>query len=114
MTFNLRTNVRRTRLRALMVRGDALPSLSCIAVDVCETGARLIINDTSDVPDEFTIVISHSRAAARKCRLIWRGRADVGVAFETNSPLRIAVRRSLEAPLGPEGESPRPRRSATS
>ena len=83
-----------------MVRGDALPSLSCIAVDVCETGARLIIHDTSDVPDEFTIVLSHTRAAARKCRLIWRGQNDVGVAFETNEPQRIALRGALEAPLG--------------
>ena len=83
-----------------MVRGDALPSLSCIAVDVCETGARLIIHDTSDVPDEFTIVLSYTREAARKCRLIWRGQNDVGVAFETNEPQRIALRETLEAPLG--------------
>jgi hypothetical protein len=87
-----------------MVRGNALPSLSCIAVDVCETSARLIVHDTNDVPDEFTIVISHSRTAARKCRLIWRGRTDVGVAFETNSPQQILVRRSLEAPLAAQDE----------
>ena len=83
-----------------MVRGDALPSMSCMLVDVCETGARLIINDPDDVPDEFTIVISHSHTAARRCRLIWRGRVDVGVAFETNGPLQISARGSLEAPLG--------------
>ena len=83
-----------------MVRGDALPSLSCIAVDVCDTGARLIVHDSKDVPDQFTIVLSHSRAAARKCRLIWRGRIDVGVAFETDSPRLISVRTSLAAPLG--------------
>jgi hypothetical protein len=87
-----------------MVRGDALPSLSCIVVDACATGARLIVNDANDVPDEFTIVISHSRAATRKCRVIWRGRVDVGVAFETNSPQRIAARRSLKAPLGAHDE----------
>jgi hypothetical protein len=83
-----------------MVRGDALPSLSCMAVDVCETGARLIVHDPKDVPDEFTIVLSHTRTAARKCRLIWRGRIDVGVAFETNDPLQIASHSALEAPVG--------------
>jgi hypothetical protein len=83
-----------------MVRGDALPSLSCIAVDVCVTGARLIIHDTSDVPDEFTIVLSYTRSAARKCRLIWRGQNDVGVAFETNDSQQIALRGALEVPLG--------------
>jgi hypothetical protein len=83
-----------------MVRGDALPSLSCMMVDMCETGARLIMQDTTDVPDEFTIVISHSRQSARRCRLVWRGRIDVGVAFEASSPQRIAVRTGLDAPSG--------------
>ena len=82
------------------MRGDALPSLSCTLVDVSETGARLVIDDTNDVPEEFTVVISHNRSAARKCRLIWRGSADVGVAFETNSPLRIAGPVNPEVQLG--------------
>ena len=93
-------NVRRRRFRALLVRGDALPNLSCTLVDVSETGARLIIDDTNDVPEEFTVVISHSGTAARRCRLIWRGSADVGVAFETNSPLRIAGPVNPEVQLG--------------
>ena len=92
-------NVRRRRFKALLVRGDALPSLSCTLVDVSETGARMVIDDTNDVPEEFAIVISHS-IAARRCRLIWRGSVDVGVAFETNGPLRIAELVSPEVRRG--------------
>ena len=106
MKFKLRTNVQRTRVRALVVRGDAVPGLACIAVDVCETGARLIISDPNDVPDEFTIVLSHSRTATRKCRLIWRGRIDVGVAFEKNAPQQIALRKDLEGPPRVNAEAP--------
>ena len=73
-----------TRSRARVVRGRQLRSVACTMIGISETGARLIFRVKKDVPDLFAIDMpGHVR---RKCRVIWRGEKDIGMAFE---PVRV-------------------------
>jgi hypothetical protein len=91
MPINRRRNPRRAlHVKALLVRDEPQASLACNLVDISETGARLVFRDTTDVPDCFTIVLTPQGAPSRKCRLIWRGDTDVGVAFERVSQPRLS------------------------
>ena len=79
---NQRHSTRRTVfIKALMLR-EARSDLPCTLVDISDTGARLIVEDSKDVPERFTIVMSEQGVPRRQCRLIWRGESEVGVTFE--------------------------------
>jgi hypothetical protein len=55
-------------------------------IGISETGARLIFRTKKEIPDLFTIDMpGHGR---RKCRVVWRGEMDIGMAFEPVKPRR--------------------------
>jgi hypothetical protein len=73
---------RKLVIRALLLCGEGAPALACTLLDISETGARLTTDDTSKLPDAFTIVFTPQGTPRRRCRLVWRGAADFGVSFE--------------------------------
>lgn len=93
---NQRHNGRRPIfIRALLLREDK-SNLPCTLVDISDTGARLIVEDTSEVPDRFTIVMTEQGVPRRSCRLIWRGETDIGVVFEADKSDSKVWNRVLE------------------
>ena len=74
------------RSRARVVRGRRLRSVACTMIGISEAGARLIFRVKKEIPDLFTIDMpGHGR---RKCRVVWRGDMDIGMAFEPVKPRR--------------------------
>lgn len=60
--------------------GSEIP---CTIHDVSQTGARLSLDDTADVPDAFVLRLSFGRQALRHCAVMWRSEASLGVRFIT-------------------------------
>ena len=52
---------------------------SCLVRDVSETGARVEIAPSDDLPAEIELVLSG--AITRRCRIIWRGKNVIGVTW---------------------------------
>ena len=87
MTNDRRGKIRRTlRVKGFLLLGDDTPGLPCTLVDISATGARLTTTEVKEVPDEFTVAFTANGTPTRKCRVVWRGDEDVGVAFEVEKP----------------------------
>ena len=54
----------------------------CVLSDISDTGARLDVEDSQMLPDRFRLLLSGASSTRRECRVIWRGPAQLGVAFE--------------------------------
>jgi hypothetical protein len=54
----------------------------CVLSDISDTGARLDVEDAASLPDRFMLLLSGTGSARRRCRIVWRAPAQVGVAFE--------------------------------
>ena len=61
----------------------ATPPQKCTIADVSQTGARIVLDSDSQLPDRFILVLSRSGATRRRCRVVWRNGTTVGVAFST-------------------------------
>ena len=82
--FNERGHARRAVfIKALLLR-EGKPDLPCTLVDISDSGARLVIDGASEVPNRFTIVMGEHGVPRRQCRLVWRGDREVGVAFDAD------------------------------
>jgi hypothetical protein len=66
-----------------------LPLRDCRLLDITEQGARIEIENTDQVPDEFTLLLTPSGVPRRHCRLIWRTSTHIGVEFE--NPITATV-----------------------
>jgi hypothetical protein len=53
----------------------------CTLADISEGGARLALGSAREVPAEFTLLLSRDGAIQRRCRVLWRTAADIGVEF---------------------------------
>ena len=63
-----------------MLESDRLHG--CVLSDVSETGARIDIDESKAIPDQFMLLLSSNGSAKRKCRVVWRKKRQVGVIFE--------------------------------
>ena len=55
-------------------------SAECIIRNRSDGGARLIVHDSSFIPDEFELMIPQRQMALR-ARARWRGCDDIGIEF---------------------------------
>jgi hypothetical protein len=55
--------------------------IPCTLVDVSQTGARLMAREPEGVPDEFLLRLAVGRQAQRRCAVVWRDGASMGVRF---------------------------------
>ena len=92
---NLRQHARRAVFIKAQLLREGKPSLPCTLVDISDTGARLVIEETSALPNRFTIVMGEQGVPRRQCRLIWRGDNEIGVTFETERYDRKSWNREL-------------------
>jgi hypothetical protein len=54
----------------------------CALSDMSDTGARIDVEDSKTIPDNFLLLLSGNGKAKRKCRVVWRKPRQVGVTFE--------------------------------
>jgi len=64
----------------LLLDGDRLHG--CVLSNASDHGACIEVEDSTLVPDKFTLLLSSSGKARRKCRVVWRKPQQVGVKFE--------------------------------
>jgi hypothetical protein len=68
--------------RAAIVRvEDGKPIAGCMVVDLSQTGARLQLKDSAEVPKEFVLLMSNISKVLRRCEVVWRREQDIGVRF---------------------------------
>ena len=72
---------------------DGTWSRSCFLVDVSATGAKLVVEGTTDVlkAQEFFLVLSSSGLAFRRCELVWVNGTEVGIHFVTEKTRKRAL-----------------------
>jgi hypothetical protein len=58
--------------------------IGCELSDISDTGARIDVEDTTNIPDGFFLFLSSTGAARRRCSVIWRKPHQLGVKFELN------------------------------
>ncbi len=96
-----RKSVRRqVYIRAKLIGRDQTTPLDCAVLDISEGGARLGVRAAQDVPQEFTLVLGANGHPYRRCRVVWRKDAHVGVVFD-----RTLASRLLECEPDPVAEN---------
>lgn len=70
----------KTFLRAEIAHFDGQPIDECIAVDLSDTGARLFLPKSDNLPRQFLLKIG-SRKISASCEVIHRQGETVGVKF---------------------------------
>jgi hypothetical protein len=68
---------------AVMHGGDDRPLARCLVRNVSATGANIGMESASDVPDEFTLILTRGGDVRRRCRIVWRSGKALGVRFLT-------------------------------
>ena len=62
-----------------IVCGASVKTLECLIADISDGGARLVVS--TDVPEEFTLLIRDGSDANHRCRVVWRLDDEIGVEF---------------------------------
>ncbi len=57
------------------------PARACTISDVSHTGARIMLDNDDELPDRFLLMLTRNGGAIRRCRVIWRTGATIGVEF---------------------------------
>ena len=63
----------------------ATAPIGCTVSDISDTGARLDVSEPDQLPEKFMLLLSRNATPRRSCRVIWRGRTQIGVAFNRAS-----------------------------
>ena len=84
-TKKARRQRRRRRFRSGSISSrDLAISAECIVKDYHSSGAKLEIEDTSDIPDLFTLVIPEDGTEV-ECEVVWKSPKQVGVEFVSSA-----------------------------
>ena len=54
----------------------------CVLADVSDTGARIKVEDSDNIPDRFMLLLAKNAKARRPCLVVWRKPKELGVHFE--------------------------------
>ena len=66
--------------------GNGMPPRPCVVNNLSNGGAKLSGVNAETLPDEFTLCLTAARTSARKCRVIWREKHELGVEFDEPFP----------------------------
>jgi hypothetical protein len=70
------------RYKALIDTGEGTLPLHCTVLNVSEDGARVLLTSYwIPLPEEFSLVFTRYGMIRRRCRMVWRSGADVGVTY---------------------------------
>ena len=80
--------------------------LGCVVSDISDTGARIDVQDSNVIPDQFVLLLSSNGAARRFCRVVWRKPTQMGVKFERS--LADAANATLAPKADADADVPAP------
>lgn len=60
--------------------------LPCRLRDVSKSGARILVQSTKGIPDDFVLLLAQEGAARRFCHVAWRTERELGVKFHSSQP----------------------------
>jgi hypothetical protein len=66
---------------AVVLNRDGTISCLCTMKDVSATGAKLVLVEQREIPDEFTLLLSKYGNVRRRCKISWRTESAIGVRF---------------------------------
>ncbi len=68
--------------RAWIDLANGAPMIECALGNMSDTGAKLVFsNAVGKLPNQFVLLLAKDGRVARKCRLAWKGRDEIGVEF---------------------------------
>jgi hypothetical protein len=73
------------RQGARMIGADGAVLGACLMIDISQTGARLTVESSDALPDQFILVLSHNGQLRRRCSVAWRSGSTIGVHFLSGS-----------------------------
>lgn len=80
-----RSSVRRTvRYPARIDCGNGSPPRDCTILNISAMGARLIVGNQNDIPEEFTLLFGVG--GRRRCFVGWRSHGEIDVQFLSEPP----------------------------
>src|SRR5262249_17178114 len=71
---------------ARIVSIDGARFFPCRISDVSQSGAKLAIIDSTEIPDTFFLALSSRGTAHRNCEIVWRKAKVIGVRFVSDAP----------------------------
>jgi hypothetical protein len=76
-------NARRKPLhyRAWIVPAPKHAAQECMLADFSDTGARIHRPNEFEIPDDFVLLLTADGRLGRRCRVVWRTMAYIGVQF---------------------------------
>ena len=78
----LRKKPRRTfHYNARILFGGDIAPIKCSIADISESGARLVLECDSELPEKFILLLTPKGDPRRHCRVVWREGLTVGVEF---------------------------------
>lgn len=63
----------------------------CMMVNVSDTGAKLLLPPSVEVPDGFALILAKNGGVRRTCEVTWRSDNSVGVRFVRSLPAEHEV-----------------------
>ena len=82
MTFTMRRESRKeVGRKAWLDIGSGRPLLVCTLVDISASGAKLALDDATEVPSTFDLRLTRDGKSNFSCRIVWRNTDALGIAF---------------------------------
>jgi hypothetical protein len=72
---------RQFHYRAQILTSENGPPHACAIVDISQSGARIALESSEDLPRRFVLLLSAQGSAQRVCRLVWQRGLSAGVEF---------------------------------
>jgi hypothetical protein len=93
---------RQVRLGATILSPEGKLLAPCLMADVSGTGARLVVQSSEQIPDQFSLVLSRDGQLRRECHVAWRREKVIGVRFVGDlCPQADAVSKRVGLAAGP-------------
>ncbi len=84
MIFRMRQDIRKSiNRRAWISVGNDLPLRQCLLIDISDSGAKLEVGDTDEIPEKFNLLLSHHGHPRYSCQIIWSAQSTIGVQFSS-------------------------------
>ena len=89
MSSNRRKSARRPiGYGAKIIAIDKSWERDCRVVDVSDSGAKLAIAESAEIPKDFILALSMHGKPTRQCHVMWVGDKEIGVVFERRAQPR--------------------------
>jgi len=77
---------------AQILNPDGSKLLPCTVVDVSATGAKLMLQELAELPQEFLVLFSNNATVSRQCKVSWQSGTKIGVRFIIADAKKAALR----------------------